>query len=362
MDRKSTRVNIAKKSQLRTHHFRQTVAICKTTRVEWPSIVACLTGEGSKMTTISKHPPTAPPKMPQRSSPGHRKVKLRDTKVALLFILPAMIGLVAFSLVPTIRGIYLSFTEYSILGEPTWVGVDNYTAIFKDELFWNAMGVTLQYVAINIVFQTVIALGLALLMHRVAKSTFIRGALLLPFLVANVIVALLWFWMLDYQIGIVNEIISWMGLPRVAFFGSEQWAIPTIAFVNVWRHMGYTALLIFAGLQAIPHHVYEVASLDGASPSRTFWSITMPLLRPVLALVLVVTVIGSFQVFDTVAVTTGGGPVNATRVIQMYIYQKAFGESDFGYASALSVILFVILALVAFLQMKFLKGNESDLD
>ncbi len=195
-------------------------------------------------------------------------------------------------------------------------------------------------------------------MHRVAKSTFIRGALLLPFLVANVIVALLWFWMLDYQMGIVNEVISWMGLPRIAFFGSEQWAIPTIAFVNVWRHMGYTALLIFAGLQSIPNHVYEVAILDGASPTRTFWSITMPLLRPVLVLVLVVTVIGSFQVFDTVAVTTGGGPVNASRVIQMYIYQKAFGESDFGYASALSVILFLILALVAFVQMKFLKGNE----
>lgn len=314
------------------------------------------------MTTITEQPPAAAHKAPQRSNRRRGMGKLRDLKVGLLFILPAMIGLVAFSLVPTIRGIYLSFTEYSILGEPKWVGLDNYAAIFKDELFWNAMVVTIQYVAINIVFQTVIALGLALLMHRVAKSTFVRGALLLPFLVANVIVALLWFWMLDYQIGIVNEIINWFGLPRIAFFGSDQWAIPTIAGVNVWRHMGYTALLIFAGLQAIPQHVYEVASLDGASPTRTFWSITMPLLRPVLALVLVVTVIGSFQVFDTVAVTTGGGPVNATRVIQMYIYQKAFGESDFGYASALSVILFLILALVAFVQMKFLKGNESDLD
>ncbi|MFE5836866.1 carbohydrate ABC transporter permease [Arthrobacter sp. NPDC056493] len=296
---------------------------------------------------------------PARKSFIHR---LGDLKVALFFVFPAMIGFVLFYLVPTIRGVYLSFTEYSILGDPTWIGIKNYTAMLGDELFWNAMWVTVQYVGLNIGFQTVIALGLALLMHRVAKSTFIRGALLLPFLVANVIVALLWFWMLDYQIGIVNEIISWMGLPRIAFFGSEQWAIPTVAAVNVWRHMGYTALLLFAGLQSIPNHVYEVASLDGASPTRTFWSITMPLLRPVLVLVLVVTVIGSFQVFDTVAVTTAGGPINASRVIQMYIYQKAFGESDFGYASALSVILFLILALVAFVQMKFLKGNESDLD
>lgn len=314
------------------------------------------------MSTITKRPPAQAYKTRRTPAAGRRMAKLRDMKIAMLFILPAMIGLVFFTLVPTVRGIYLSFTEYSILGQPEWVGIENYTAIFKDELFWNAMAVTLQYVGINIVFQLAIALGLALLMHHVAKSALIRGALLLPFLVANVVVALLWFWMLDYQIGIVNEFISWVGLPRIAFFGNEQWAIPTIAFVNVWRHMGYTALLIFAGLQSIPHHVYEVASLDGASPTRTFWSITMPLLRPVLALVLVVTVIGSFQVFDTVAVTTGGGPVNATRVIQMYIYQKAFGESDFGYASALSVILFLILALVAFIQMKFLKANESDLD
>ncbi len=318
------------------------------------------------MTTITQlpDPVTGGTEPAHRGKPGKagRGRSLGDLRIALLFILPAMIGLVAFSLFPTIRGVYLSFTEYSILGEPEWIGVDNYTAIFQDELFWNAMAVTLQYVGINIGLQTAIALGLALLMHRVAKSAVVRGALLLPFFVANVVVALLWFWMLDYQLGIVNEIISWLGLPRVAFFGSEQWAIPTIAFVNVWKHMGYTALLIFAGLQAIPHHVYEVASLDGASHTRTFWSITMPLLRPVLALVLIVSVIGSFQVFDTVAVTTGGGPINATRVIQMYIYQKAFGESDFGYASALSVILFAILALVAFIQMKFLKGNESDLD
>lgn len=316
------------------------------------------------MTTITKlpDPPAGGTKKTGTAIPVRKGRSIGDLKMALVFIFPAMIGFIVFFLIPTIRGIYLSFTEYSILGDPTWIGLKNYVSIFADELFWNAMAVTVQYVAINIGFQTVIALGLALLMHRVAKSTFIRGALLMPFLVANVIVALLWFWMLDYQLGIVNEIINWMGLPRIAFFGSEQWAIPTIAAVNVWRHMGYTALLIFAGLQAIPQHVYEVASLDGASPTRTFWGITIPLLRPVLVLVLVVTVIGSFQVFDTVAVTTAGGPINASRVIQMYIYQKAFTESDFGYASALSVILFVILALVAFIQMKFLKGNESDLD
>ncbi|WP_229230184.1 carbohydrate ABC transporter permease [Sinomonas cyclohexanicum] len=284
-----------------------------------------------------------------------------DLRVALIFVAPALVGFVLFYLVPTIRGIYLSFTDYSILGNPVWVGVKNYVKIFQDKLFWNSMGVTLEYVLLNIVVQTVVALGLALLMYHVAKSTVIRGILLLPYLVANVIVALLWFWMLDYQIGIVNQMLQWLGIPKVAFFGNEFWAIPTIAFVNVWRHMGYTALLLFAGLQAIPSHLYEVANLDGASKWQTFWKVTMPLLRPVLLLVLVVTVTGSFQIFDTVAVTTQGGPINASRVIQYYIYQRAFTQQDFGYGSALSVILFIILGIVAFLQMKFLRGNENDL-
>ncbi|HSF98807.1 MAG TPA: sugar ABC transporter permease, partial [Ornithinibacter sp.] len=199
------------------------------------------------------------------------------------------------------------------------------------------------------------------LMHRLTKSGLIRGSILLPFLIANVVVALLWFWMLDFQIGIINTMIEAVGLDKIAFFGNENWAIPTIAFVNVWKHMGYTALLIFAGLQTIPASVYEAAAVDGANEWKTFWRITLPLLRPVLVLVLIITVTGSFQVFDTVAITTGGGPGNASRVIQMYIYERAFERSDFGYAAALSAILFVILGLVAYLQNKFLRGGESDL-
>jgi multiple sugar transport system permease protein len=284
-----------------------------------------------------------------------------DLKMALLFIAPATLGFVVFFLWPTLRGIYLSFTEYSLFGAPEFVGFDNYTAIVRDDLFWNSMKVTLEYVVLNIGFQTAIALGLAVLMHRLTKSGIIRGSILLPFLIANVVVALLWFWMLDFQIGIVNTMIEAVGLDKIAFFGNEDWAIPTIAFVNVWRHMGYTALLIFAGLQTIPTTIYEAAAVDGASEWKTFWRITLPLLRPVLVLVLIITVTGSFQVYDTFAVTTGGRPCNATRVMQVYIVERAFERSDFGYASALSVVLFVILALVAFLQNKFLRGNESDL-
>ena len=189
----------------------------------------------------------------------------------------------------------------------------------------------------------------------------LSGALLLPWLISNVIAAMLWFWLLDYQIGLVNMFLDWIGMGKIAFFGDEAWAIPTIAFINVWRHMGYTALLVFAGLQTIPGYVYEAASIDGSSEWSSFWRITMPLLRPVLAMVLVISLTGSFQVFDTVAVTTGGGPVNATRVIQYYIWEKGFAQGEFGYASALALVLFLILATVAFFQLRLMRADESDL-
>jgi multiple sugar transport system permease protein len=260
-----------------------------------------------------------------------------------------------------LRGFYLSLTDSTLLGDAQFIGFDNFQRLANDPLFWNSLRVTVVYVVINIGVQTVVALGMAVLLHRLTKSVAIRGIVLLPYLVANVIVALVWFWMLDYQLGIVNQMLDWVGLGRIPFFGSETWAIPTIALINVWRHMGYTALLIFAGLQMIPKYVYEASALDGASEWRTFWTVTLPLLRPIMALVMVLTVIGSFQIFDTVAVTTSGGPVNATRVIYFYIYELAFERFDFGYAAALSVVLFLILGGVAVAQLKMLRAGESDL-
>ncbi|HQA31993.1 MAG TPA: sugar ABC transporter permease [Propioniciclava tarda] len=285
----------------------------------------------------------------------------KDLGTALVFIAPAAIGFAVFYLYPTLNGFYFSLTKYNLLGTPKFIGFDNFAAIFSDKLFYNALGVTIEYVLLNIGFQTVIAVGLAVLMHRLTQSTILRGMLLLPWLISNVIAAMLWFWLLDYQIGLVNNFLAWTGANRIPFFGGEAWAIPTIAFVNVWRHMGYTALLVFAGLQAIPTYVYEAAAIDGSSEWSSFWRITLPLLRPVMALVLVMTVTGSFQIFDTVSVTTKGGPVNASRVLQYYIYEKGFAQGQFGYASALSVILFLILAFFAIVQMRLLRAGESDL-
>jgi len=290
-----------------------------------------------------------------------RRRRHSQLPVALFFIAPATVGYLAFYLVPSLRGLWFSFTDENLVGGGEFIGIDNYTRMLADPLFWNALGVTLQYVVINIGVQTVLALGVAVLLHRLTRSVVIRGIVLLPYLVANVVVALVWFWMTDYSTGIINVALEWLGTDRVAFFGNEATAIPTIALINVWRFLGYTALLIFAGLQTIPESYYEAASLDGASEWRMFRTITLPLLRPVLALVLVITVVGSFQIFDTVAVTTEGGPVNATRVIYYYIYQQAFERFDLGYASAMAVFLVVVLSLVAYFQLKIMRSDSSDL-
>ena len=288
-------------------------------------------------------------------------------KAAWPFLLPSFIGFFLFFLVPTVRGIYLSFTDWNLLSNSgDFIGTENYSNLMSDDLFWHSLTVTAQYVTINIFTQTILAVLIAIMMDRLTKSTFIRGVVLLPWLIPNVVVALLFVWLLDPTLGVVSDFFGWFGLES-GFFTSTSAAIPTIAGVNTWRHMGYTALLIFAGLQTIPGSLYEAAALDGASEWQMMRRITVPLLRPVLALVLVITVIGSFQVFDTVQVATGGfggrpgGPVNASRVVYLYIYENAFNFNRMGYAAAISVILLVILMIITAFQLRILRAGESDL-
>ena len=295
-------------------------------------------------------------------APSGRRARAKDdTGLALLFIAPALVGFLVFLLWPTLRGIYLSFTSFNLLTPPRFVGLDNYVRMVNDPIFWNGVKVTVEYVVINIGLQTVVALLIAVLMDRLTKSTLVRGVVLAPYLVSNVVAAMVFLWLLDSQLGIVNQWIASLGMDRIPFLTDETWVIPTIALINVWRHMGYTALLIFAGLQTIPPTMYEAGRVDGATEFQMFRRITLPLLRPILALVLIMTVIGSFQVFDTVAVTTAGGPVNASRVLQVYIYDMAFGRFQFGYASALSVALLVILMVITVIQYRLTRAEQSDL-
>ncbi len=285
----------------------------------------------------------------------------RETLVALLFILPSLVGFITFYAIPAVRGVYYSFTDWDMLHDPKLVGLDNYVKILSDSQFWHSLQVTAYYVLLNIPIQTALAVGLAVMMDRVVKSTWLRSIFILPWLLPSVTVAMVWAWMMSPGLGMIGLTFKALGLTAPPLLGSTDQAMPSIAMINIWQYTGNAALLVFAGLQTIPKEVYEAAAIDGADDLRIFWQITLPLLRPVLVFVLVTTVIGSFQIFDTIAVTTKGGPVDATRVVLWYIYEYAFSRFKMGYATAVSMIVFAILIVATIFQMRILRADQSDL-
>ncbi|MFJ6572165.1 carbohydrate ABC transporter permease [Streptomyces sp. NPDC091292] len=305
-----------------------------------------------------RRPPGTSPGTP----PGASSLN-RQGRAAALFLAPALLGFALFYVYPTIRGAYLSLTDYNPVSPrpPSFVGMENYRQLWNDDLFWTSLRVTGQYVVLNIVSQTVLALLLAAMMARLTRSFVLRATLLIPWLVPNVTVGLTWFWLLDANLGFANHLLGAVGLPAQGFLSDPGQAMPAIAGINTWAYTGYTALLLYAGMLQIPKQIYEAAAIDGLGEIRLFLHVTLPLLRPVLALVLVVSLIGSFQIFDTIAVTTKGGPVNATQAIYYYIYQQAFSFLHMGYASALAMTLVLILGALTFLQLRLLRASSSDL-
>jgi multiple sugar transport system permease protein len=300
---------------------------------------------------------------------GRRDIGLQsflnnDTFVAYLFIVPSLVGFLVFFIYPAFNALLIAFHEWNLLRPPRYTGLSNFERLFADERFWRSLRITGLYVLFNIPLQTLLALGIASLLDRTSNwlTGIVRGLMVIPWLLPPVVVGLLWLWMLDPLLGIMNVFLGAFGIPRQPFLGSPNQVIPTIAGINIWQYTGYTAILFFAGLKTIPRELYQAAAIDGANGLRQFWHITLPLLRPVTVFVLVTSIIGSFQVFDTIAITTAGGPAGSSMVILMYIYDKIFNRGfDMGLAAAASVALFVILVFVTIVQLRFSRAGESDL-
>jgi ABC-type sugar transport system permease subunit len=320
------------------------------------------------MSTIVEEPtPEAPAPAPTgRPGKNRRAVKSLsaahrdDWKLAWVLVAPAILGFLVFALYPTLRGIYLSFTDFRVLTPPRWIGLANYEKLFGDKIFWDSLLTTLYFVVLSVAIGLVVSMATAVILDRVTKSTVVRGLIILPFLISSVVAGVVWSWMLDSQLGIVNIWINSVSGETIKFLSDRAWVIPSIAIITVWKSMGYTTILIFAGLQTIPEQVYEAARMDGANELQMFRRITLPLLRPIMAMVTILTLISAFQVFDIVQVTTKGGPANASNVLQMYIYDKAFSQFDFGYAATMSLALFAMLLIISFAQMRLMRASESD--
>ncbi|MEL6892481.1 MAG: sugar ABC transporter permease [Actinomycetota bacterium] len=338
------------------------------------SIVVALLGASAAGVIVTALSTTAPLDPPVKKRAGVKASTggiSEGWRVALWFLLPSMLGFFLFFLLPSIRSIGISFQDFSTLtNEGEFIGLENYRSVLEDRLFWNAIWVTMIYVVINIGSQTVLALAIAVMMDRLTKSVFVRGVLLVPWLLPNVMVGLLWLFMLDPRNGIVNEFIGWFGIDPIGFLSNPDWAMPALALINTWKFTGYTALLLFAGMQTVPSNLYEAGALDGASEWTMFRTITMPLLRPVLALVMVISLIGSFQVFDVIAAAGGGlggnpgDPVNSTRVLYLYIFDKAFVDGfgrRAGQGAAAATLLMLGLLVISVIQLRLTRAGESDL-
>lgn len=307
------------------------------------------------------------PLEPRRTTPSRgRRARPGDAKrnlTAYAFIGPSLFGVLAFMLLPVLMAAVISFTDWHLLSTPKFAGLDNYAKLLGDERSWASLGRTAYFVLLNIPLQTVLALGIALLLHRRFRGrSFFRAVYVLPWLATPVVLAVIWRWILDPNSGPVAEFLGLFGIQGVNWLQDATLALPAIALVTIWQFTGYTSLFFLAGLQSIPQSLYEAARLDGAGAIQQFFRITLPLLNPTTLFVLITSVIGSFQAFDFIYILTGGGPDRSTEVINFRIYETAFTKFDAGYASALSMLLFAIILIVTVLQLAyFRKRTQYDL-
>lgn len=279
---------------------------------------------------------------------------------ALPFITPSFIGVAVFLVIPVIVLFVISFLNWNLLSPATLAGFTNYLNIFRFDDAAHSLGRTFYYVLLNIPLQTVVALALAVMLNSKRRGMGIYRILYVaPYLSTPVATAVIWYWVFDPKLGAVNALLSNIGITGPQWLSSPAWAMPVVAFVNIWQYVGYNMLFFLAGLQAIPKALYEAAEIDGAGPIRQFFRISLPLLNSTMLFVLVTGVIGSFQVFDTLYVLTQGGPGNSTEVLNLKIYQVAFTDFRLGEAAAMSVLLFGVILIFSIGQFLFFRNRTT---
>lgn len=290
-----------------------------------------------------------------KSRTGHPRggFGLGEQKIAYLFILPPLILFLIFMVIPTVMALYLSLTNYDVIQAPKFVGVRNFVNIVHDPYFFVALRNTFYYVLVYVPLGLLTALGAALLLNKRKFGTkLFRTCFYLPVLSSSIATATIWLWLLNPQYGLINTMLSWFGINGPAWLASSDWAMIAIIIMSVWAGFGGNMMIYLAGLQGVPDYLYEAAKLDGANTFQMFWYVTMPALGSTTFLVSTMLCIGAFQMFDQAYLLTQGGPGNATVTLVYYIYNTGFGSLNMGYASALSVVLFVLIFIFSLLNMK----------
>lgn len=281
-------------------------------------------------------------------------LKVKNTLIGYSFILPNFIGFAIFILVPVVVSFVLSFMKWDGFNPMQFVGVDNFSRIFSDRVFKSSFKLTLIYTIFTVLFTLVASLLLALALNvKIKGRNAFRAAIFFPYVASMVAIGAVWKQLFEKNFGPINEILRALGVDNVpGWFASTDWAIWGVIIVSVWKFMGYYMIIYLAALQDIPPQLYEAATIDGANGWQRFRNITIPMLTPASFFVIIMLTINSFKAFDLIYILTEGGPGTSATVLVKYIYDQSFMYWDYGKASAASMILFVIVAIVTVIQFR----------
>lgn len=282
----------------------------------------------------------------------YEKLVNTQTAAAWIFILPALIGTVIFILIPVICSFGLSFAKWDLLNPIEFVGLQNYTELFKDGLFYKILINTVVFALSTSVCGVIIPLILAAILNtKIRGSEFFKTAYFLPFITPMVVIGIIWAWIFDPNIGLLNQVLH----IHINWLYDSKFAMPALIIVSVWKLIGYNMIIFLSSLSALSQSLFEAAKIDGANAFQTFKNVTIPLLSPTIFFVVIITAISSFQVFDLIYLMTQGGPFDSTNVLVYAIYKNAFEYFNTGKASAIAYVLFVIILIFTLLQWHFRK-------
>ncbi|BBJ27491.1 carbohydrate ABC transporter permease [Athalassotoga saccharophila] len=276
--------------------------------------------------------------------------------IPYLFLIPYLFTFIAFRFGPSIAGFFVSLTSWNIVGTPKFIGFSNYIELFNDPSFITSLINTLYFMVLTVPALIVLGLLIALLVDQNLKGrTITRTFVFMPYVIMSTVVGVIWMWIFDTHFGILNYYLSFFGIKPIAWLSSVNWAMPAVAITTIWWTVGFNMILFLAGLQDIPEELKEAARIDGASNWQIFWNVTFPLLRSTTVVVLMLTLINSFEVFDQVYVMTGGGPSMATLTVIQYMYFQAFQYFRLGYGSAVAYVVFAFLIVLVLIERQLLK-------
>ncbi len=270
-----------------------------------------------------------------------------------LLVSPYLILTAVFVVFPVLFCFFLTFHKWNIISSMKFIGINNYTRLFHDRLFWKAILNTLKFLLLHIPLQLVVSLSLAYLLNQKIKAaSFFRGSFFMPVIVSGVVVTILWQQLLGYDFGLINRLLQWLGFAKVGWLTSPNVAIYSIAVMATWKNVGLYVILFLTGLQTVPTQYYEAAKMEGASNWQQFYHITLPMINPTVFMVVVLSTIGGFSLFIEPYVMTGGGPLNTTLSAVLYIYKQAFEYYNMGYSATLGFFYALIIMLVVIIQKR----------